>query len=71
MTITRVGVHIAKSVFHVHGLDRRDHALWTGKLAMNGWMFYPCGCLLELKSALRPVRPPTTGRDGSRPVGIM
>jgi transposase len=38
LNITRVGVDIAKSVFHVHGVDRQDHAQWRGKYAReNGW----------------------------------
>jgi hypothetical protein len=31
MTIFRVGVDIAKSVFYVHGVDHHDQVLWTGK----------------------------------------
>lgn len=30
MTITRVGVDIAKSVFHVYGVNRHDQAQWRG-----------------------------------------
>ena len=29
--ITRVGVDIAKSIFHVHGVDRFDKTQWKGK----------------------------------------
>lgn len=32
MQITRVGVDIAKSVFHVNAVDRRDQCLWDKKL---------------------------------------
>jgi transposase len=38
MTITRVGVDIAKSVFHVHGVDRHDQVLWTGKYSRQKWL---------------------------------
>jgi len=31
MSISRVGVDIAKSVFHVHGEDRHDQVAWCGK----------------------------------------
>jgi transposase len=31
MTIIRVGVDIAKSVFHVHGVDRQGKCFWSGK----------------------------------------
>ncbi|GGE79377.1 hypothetical protein GCM10011533_34650 [Streptosporangium jomthongense] len=40
-------------------------------LARNGWMLYADAYLLELKSALRPVLLPTTGRDSFKPGGIM
>lgn len=29
MIIIRVGVDIAKSIFHIHGVGRHDQALWT------------------------------------------
>lgn len=32
MNITRVGVDIAKSVFHVHAVDRHDHTQWHANL---------------------------------------
>jgi hypothetical protein len=38
LNITRVGVDIAKSVFHVHGVDRQDHAQWRGKYARGKWL---------------------------------
>lgn len=31
MSISRVGVDIAKSVFHVHGVDCNDQVQWRGK----------------------------------------
>ena len=38
MNITRVGVDIAKSVFHVHGVDRQDRVQWRGKYARGKWL---------------------------------
>lgn len=38
MNITRVGVDIAKSVFHVYGLDRHDQARWRGKYLRVKWL---------------------------------
>ncbi|CAM4315252.1 transposase [Vreelandella rituensis] len=38
MNIIRVGVDIAKSVFHVHGVDRHDQAQWQGKYSRNKWL---------------------------------
>ena len=38
MNITRVGVDIAKSVFHVHGVDRHDQVQWQGKYTRKKWL---------------------------------
>lgn len=38
MNITHVGVDIAKSVFHVHGVDRHDQVQWRGKYARSKWL---------------------------------
>lgn len=38
MKITRVGVDIAKSVFHVCGVDRHGKILWQGKYPRNRWL---------------------------------
>lgn len=38
MTITRVGVDIAKNVFHVHGVDRHDKKVWAVKLSRAKWL---------------------------------
>jgi transposase len=38
MTIIRVGVDIAKSVFHVHGADRQGKTCWQGKYSRNKWL---------------------------------
>lgn len=42
MKITRVGVDIAKSVFHVHGVDRHDNVMWTKKLKRDKWIQAIC-----------------------------
>jgi transposase len=42
MNITRVGVDIAKSVFHVHGVDRHDQTQWQAKLKRNQWLNALC-----------------------------
>nr|WP_300315828.1 hypothetical protein [Halomonas sp.] len=38
MNITRVGVDIAKTVFHVYGVDRHDQAQWCGKYTRAKWL---------------------------------
>ncbi|WP_409526152.1 IS110 family transposase [Nitrincola sp. MINF-07-Sa-05] len=38
MNIIRVGVDIAKSVFHVHGVDRYDQTQWQGKYSRSKWL---------------------------------
>jgi transposase len=38
MNITRIGVDIAKSVFHVHAVDRHGNLLWQAKLKRNQWL---------------------------------
>jgi len=38
MQITRVGVDIAKSVFHVHAVDRHDARQWEKKLKREEWI---------------------------------
>ena len=38
MNITRVGVDIAKSVFHVHAVDRHGSMVWQAKLKRNQWL---------------------------------
>ena len=42
MNITRVGVDIAKSVFHVHGVDRHDQTQWQAKLKRTQWLDSLC-----------------------------
>ena len=36
--ITRVGVDIAKSIFHVHGVDRFEKTQWKGKYSRAKWI---------------------------------
>ena len=36
--ITRVGVDIAKSVFHVHAVDRFGERQWKGKYCRTKWL---------------------------------
>ena len=38
MNITRVGVDIAKNVFHVHAVDRHDQCQWQAKLKRAEWL---------------------------------
>ena len=38
MNITRVGVDIAKSVFHVHAVDRHGSLVWQAKLKRDQWL---------------------------------
>jgi transposase len=42
MNITRVGVDIAKSVFHVHAVDRRENTQWQAKLKRSQWLESLC-----------------------------
>jgi transposase len=42
MNVTRVGVDIAKSVFHVHGVDRRDQPQWCANLKRTDWLDALC-----------------------------
>ena len=42
MKITRAGVDIAKSVFHVHGVDSHDAPQWRGKLRRGQWLEALC-----------------------------
>ncbi|MEQ8690187.1 MAG: IS110 family transposase [Pseudomonadales bacterium] len=42
MNITRVGVDIAKSVFHVHAVDTHDELQWQCKLKRGKWLNALC-----------------------------
>jgi transposase len=45
MKIIRVGVDIAKSVFHVHGVDRHGQVQWQAKLKRSQWVEALCARL--------------------------
>ncbi len=38
MKIIRVGVDLAKNVFHVHGVDRKEEPVWQRKLSREKWL---------------------------------
>jgi len=38
MHITRVGVDIAKAVFHVYGVDRHEKVQWQGRYTRHQWL---------------------------------
>jgi len=38
MKIKRIGVDIAKSVFHVHAVDRQGTVVWQKKLKRKEWI---------------------------------
>ncbi len=38
MKIMRVGVDLAKNVFHVHGVDRNDEPVWRRRLTRGKWL---------------------------------
>lgn len=42
MNITRAGVDIAKSVFHIHAVDRHDQPKWQAKLKRDEWLDMLC-----------------------------
>lgn len=42
MKITRAGVDIAKSVFHIHAVDRHDRPQWQAKLKRSEWLEALC-----------------------------
>lgn len=42
MNITRVGVDIAKSVFHVHAVDRQEKTRWQAKMSRSQWLDALC-----------------------------
>jgi len=42
MKITRAGIDIAKTVFHVHAVDRHDEPQWQGKLKRAEWLQSLC-----------------------------
>lgn len=40
--LTRVGVDIAKNVFHVHGVDSHEQTQWQAKLSRSNWLDQLC-----------------------------
>jgi len=55
MQITRVGVDIAKNVFHVHATDRHGKKIWQAKLSRNKWVAalierVPQGCQVGMEA---------------------
>ena len=38
MKIKRIGVDLAKNVFQLHGVDSRDHAVWSCRLKRENWL---------------------------------
>jgi transposase len=38
MNITRVGVDLAKEVFHLHGVDAYDHVVWQKRVRRKSWL---------------------------------
>lgn len=42
MKLTRAGIDIAKSVFHVHAVDRHDRPQWQAKLQRGRWLQAIC-----------------------------
>ena len=38
MKISRVGVDLAKNVFHVHGVDQKEQPVWRRKLSRGKWL---------------------------------
>ena len=42
MKINRIGVDIAKSVFHVHAIDRHGKMQWQAKLKRDEWIAAIC-----------------------------
>ncbi len=38
MKLIRVGVDLAKNVFQVHGVDRKEKAVWRRKLSRENWL---------------------------------
>lgn len=40
--VTRVGVDLAKNVFHVHGVDSKGRKLWQKKLTRSKWVEAVC-----------------------------
>ena len=53
--LIRIGVDLAKNVFQVHGVDRREQAAWRRRLPRNRWLqavaeVAPPGCEIGMES---------------------
>ena len=71
MKITRAGVDIAKSVFHVHAVDRHDTPQWQAKLKRSQWLDVLCERLrLVRRWVWRRVRVPIIGGENFRKGGV-
>ena len=42
MNLSKAGVDIAKSVFHVHAVDRDDQPGWQARLRRSEWLDALC-----------------------------
>ena len=42
MNITRIGVDLARNVFHVHAVDKHSHVQWSAKLSRSKWLAAIC-----------------------------
>jgi transposase len=38
MKLSRVGVDLAKNVIHLHGVDRKENAVWQRRLRREKWL---------------------------------
>jgi hypothetical protein len=38
MEIIRVGVDLAKNLYQVHGVDRKDKSVWRRQLSRQNWL---------------------------------
>ena len=67
MQIIRVGVDLAKEVFHVHGVSRKEEPVWRRKLSRENWLKVVMEKLeRELRWGWRLARDPITGHASSR-----
>ena len=67
MKLIRVGVDLAKNVFQVHGVDRKEKGVWRRRLTRENWVkvlleTVEPGCEIGMESC--GVR--TTGRVSCR-----
>jgi len=65
-------VVIAKSIFHVHGVDRHDQVLWAGKYSRQKWLDALCKRVpAGAETGIEACAPLITGRESYRLVDIM